>query len=373
MTQYKAVAPHALRSLAASLFVVLTMTSAANAQEAAPAAEAAAPVLREDVPMRYVVKSGDTLWGIASRYLADAWQWPELWYVNGKLANPHAIYPGDVLELHNVRGRAVLSRQEPEATTTPETGPDMERRSPQMRESQLGAALPAIPLEAIRNFLNGPRVVDLETLNAAPYLLAFADDRLLGSAQMTVYIKRLAESQGTVFSTMRQGVAYKDPDTGKLLGYEAIPTGEVEIKSYGTPSVGVMSKSTREVLAGDRLLPLLSDNFMANFYPHAPAQPIEGRIISLYDGVSQTGQFQIVALNRGSKHGLEAGHVLSILQASKKVKDPVTGRQEFLPKQDAGELMVFKVMPGISYGLVMTARRAIHVLDHVQQPALAQQ
>ena len=372
MTQYKAVAPHALRSLAASLLVALTMTSAANAQDAAPAAEAAVPVLREDVPMRYVVKPGDTLWGIASRYLADAWQWPELWYVNGKLANPHAIYPGDVLELHNVAGRMVLSRQGSE-TPPSGTGADMERRSPQLRESQLGDALQAIPLDAIRNFLNGPRAVDLETLNAAPYLLAIADDRLLGAAQMTVYIKRLAEGQGTIFATMRQGVAYKDPDTGKLLGYEAIPSGEVEIKSYGPPAVGVMSKSTREVLAGDRLLPLLGDNFQANFYPHAPAQLIEGRIISLYDGVSQTGQFQIVALNRGSKHSLEVGHVLTVLQAGQKVKDPVTGRQELLPKQDAGLLMVFKVMPTISYGLVMSASRAIHVLDHVQTPDRAQQ
>jgi len=364
MTQYKAVAPHALRSWAVSLLVALTMTGTARAQDVAP--ETAAPVLREDVPLRYVVKPGDTLWGIASRYLADAWQWPELWYVNGKLANPHAIYPGDVLELHNVRGRPVLSRQQDAVPF--EAGVDVERRSPQQRESVLGAALPAIPMDAIRNFLNGPRVVDLETLKGAPYLLAFADDRLLGAAQMTVYIKKLAEGQGTIFSTVRRGATYKDPDTGDLLGYEVIPTGEVEIKNYGTPSVGVMTESTREVLAGDRMLPLEADNFQANFYPHAPSKPVEGRIISLYDGVSQTGQYEIVAINRGNKHGLEVGHVLTVLQAGKKVKDPVTGRSERLPKQDAGVMMVFKVMTDISYGLVMEASRAIHVLDYVQQP-----
>jgi len=33
-------------------------------------------------------------------------------------------------------------------------------------------------------------------------------------------------------------------------------------------------------------------------------------------------------MNRGSKHGLEPGHVLEVLQASRKVKDPVTGRTE---------------------------------------------
>lgn len=321
------------------------------------------PVLRNDAPLRYVVKKGDTLWGIANRYLADAWQWPELWYVNGKLANPHKIYPGDVLELYNVKDRTVLARS---SDVAPDL--DLERLSPQVRESELGDNLPAIPIDAIRNFLNGPRAVDLETLEAAPYLLSFAEENLLGAAQMPVYIKRLSESQGTVFATVRKGERYKDPDTGEVLGYEAIPSGEVEVKSFGNPAAGVMTKSTREVLVGDRMLPLEANHFNANFYPHAPAQPVNGRIISVFDGVSQIGQYYIVAMNRGSKHGLEPGHVLSVLQASRAVKDPVTGKTEYLPKQQAGLLMVFKTMPSISYGLVMTATRAIHVLDHVEKP-----
>ncbi len=393
MTQYKAAAPHALRLCAISMALALAACATQPAQQSAPSSaptfspvstpvdmgdtaprdvaplrrldetRVSTPPLRYDAPLRYVVKKGDTLWGISSRFLADPWQWPELWYVNGKLANPHHIYPGDVLELYNVKDRTVLAR-------AIDVGPDLdlERRGPQVRESALGDNLPAIPIDAIRNFLNGPRAVDLATLDAAPYLLAFADDRLLGAALMTAYVKRLSPGQGTLFSTVRKGTAYKDPDTGELLGYEAIPSGEIEIKSYGTPSVGVMTKSTREVLAGDRMLPLEANNFLANFYPHAPAHPVNGKIISVYDGVSQIGQYHIVAMNRGSKHGLETGHVLSVLQASRKVKDPITGLADYLPKQDAGLLMVFKVMPAISYGLVMMSNREIHVLDHVEKP-----
>lgn len=374
MTQYKADAPPALHrratstafaaALALALGLAVAQPVAAQAPEATPyssladaqiAAEEA--TLLDTAPLRYVVQKGDTLWGIANRYLADPWQWPELWYVNGQLKNPHQIYPGDVLELYNVKGRTRLVRSG-----------DLERLVPQVRESELGDGLPAIPIDAIRNFLNGPRAVDLDTLNAAPYLLAFADDRLMGAAQMSVYIKQLSPRQGAVFSTVRKGVAYKDPDTGELLGYEAIPSGEVEIKNYDTPSLGVMTKSTREVLAGDRMLPLEANNFLANFYPHAPQGAVNGRIISVYDGVSQIGQYHIVAMNRGSKHGLETGHVLSIQQASRKVKDPVTGKPDYLPKQEAGLLMVFKVMPRISYGLVMKATSEIHVMDHVEKP-----
>ncbi len=391
MTQYKAVAAHALRLFTIALVAALTACAAAPTstsvvvKPAVPAqpdtrastgpstgssimpvhgyAEAAAGAqgisLRNNAPLRYVVKKGDTLWGIANRYLADAWQWPELWYVNGKLKNPHKIYPGDVLELYNVKGRTMLARSDDLR---------LERLSPQVRESELGDSLPAIPIDAIRNFLKGPRVVDLETLSRAPYLLAFAGEHIIGGANMGVFIKNLPADAVTVFATVRQGMQYKDPDTGELLGYEAIPSGEVEIKALGNPAEGMLTKSVREILPGDRLLPPEAESYQANFYPHVPTQAVDGKIISVYQGVSEISQYQIVAMNRGSKHGLEPGHVLRVLQLPREVKDPITGKQELLPEQSAGLLMVFKTMPGISYGLIMDTDRPIHVLDRVEKP-----
>lgn len=393
MTQYKAVAPHSLPvvlrlcalAAAATLAACASKPLAGSASSStapiadlAPDAQPSAPLnaqplqrmddalagatdygLRPDAPLRYVVKKGDTLWGIANRYLSDAWQWPELWYVNGKLANPHKIYPGDVLELYNVNGRTVLAR-----------GEDLERLSPQIRDSLLGDGLQAIPIGAIRHFLKGPRIVDLDTLNRAPYILGFADEHIIGGANMGIFVKNLPADGATSFATVRRGVIYKDPDTGELLGYEAIPSGEAEIKSFGTPAEGMLTDSRHEVLAGDRLLPPEAQNFQANFYPHVPKEPINGKIISVYQGVSEITQYQIVALNRGAKHGLEPGHVLRIKQAPRKIKDPVTGKPETLPEIDSGLLMVFKVMPGLSYGLIMDANRSIHVLDRVEKPVL---
>jgi LysM repeat protein len=315
--------------------------------------------LKETAPLRYVVKKGDTLWGIANRYLADAYQWPELWYVNGKIANPHKIYPGDVLQLMVVNGRTQLVR-----------GDDLERLSPRIRESELEDALPAIPIDAIRNFLRGPRVVDADTLNKAPYILSFVDEHIIGAMNNPVFIKNLKRDDGAAFSVVHKGVVYKDPDTGEILGYEAIPSGEAEIRAFGTPSDAMLTKSFREILLGDRLLPLEAENFQAFFYPHAPKAAVGAKIISVFNGVSQISQFQIVTLNRGSSQGLEAGHVLTILQAPRKIVDPVTGRADTLPEQEAGLLMVFKVMPKVSYGLVMSATRPVHVLDHAEKPDL---
>jgi len=391
MTQYKAI--EALVRVAASSAAVLALASCAltskpsepiytvqaPAKPASPAlidepfpdeglqpvdsvfaAREAAPELglREDAPLRYVVKKGDTLWDISNKFLADAWQWPELWYVNGKIANPHRIYPGDVLELAYLKGRPVLTRG----------GSGLERVSPQVREVPLDAAVAAIPIDAIRNFLRGPRVVDADTLERAPYILEFTDAHVVGAEGVGIFIQKLPADSPTDFAVVRKGDVYRDPVTDEILGYEAIPTAVAELRVPGTPAEGMLNEAFREVLRGDRLLPLEQDNFEANFYPHAPNFPVGGRIISVFDGVSQIAQYQIVTLNRGTNHGIEPGHVLSILQARRSVRDPYTKKMVVLPEQYAGRLMVFKVSPKISYGLVMTATRPIHVLDKVEKP-----
>ncbi|WP_341919168.1 LysM peptidoglycan-binding domain-containing protein, partial [Hydrocarboniphaga effusa] len=155
----------------------------APASAALPIAPQVAPVaLRPDAPLTYTVQRGDTLWSIANRYLLDPWQWPEIWIVNGQVANPHLIYPGDVLQLSVVDGR-------------PQLGLAVERLSPQIRESSIEGAIPTIPLDAIRDFLRGPRLVTPEQLAAAPYLLAFVDDHLIGGEGNLIYAKNLPAGQ----------------------------------------------------------------------------------------------------------------------------------------------------------------------------------
>lgn len=330
------------------------------------------PVLNPDVPLEYVVKKGDTLWDIAEYFLRDPWMWPELWNANPQVENPHLIFPDEVLYLVWVDGKPRLQREAPAPAAQPASKPrsSLARVSPQVRRTPLDAAIPTIPLKEIQAFLRGPRVMEKDHYDDAPHVVSFSDDRLLGSDGADAYVKGTKQADGYNYGVVRRGDKYRDPDDGDVLGYEAIPVGKAVVEQFGKVSVARLLETNREVLKMDRLVPAHDIEFRTDFFPSAPEEDIDGKIISVFDGVSQIGQYQIVTLNRGLLHGLRPGHILSVKQAGKKVKDPnslIWSVQ--LPDIDAGQLMVFKTFDRLSYGLIMRATRPIHVLDKVANPS----
>jgi len=331
-------------------------------------------VLNPDHPQSYEVIKGDTLWDISGKFLKFPWHWPNIWQVNPQIENPHLIYPGDLLSLVYRDGRPVLELTRGNRTYV---------MSPEVREIMLEKAISTIPLSAIGPFLSKPQVVGAETLDSAPYIVASADERLLSGAGDIVYVRGVEESQGKNYSVFRGGKVYQDPDTEEVLGYEAIYTGDALLRQFGDPATVELTKTNREVRIGDRLLYIEDQSYDLNFIPRSPDQDIDGRIISVFDGVSQIGQYQIVVLNRGARDGLETGHVLSIFQAGNTVRDTVISKKYdedyfntknkdvdrnamiTLPDEYAGVAMIFKIFDKVSYAIVMKATRAIHLDDRV--------
>ena len=330
--------------------------------------------LNPDHPQQYEVVRGDTLWDISGRFLKYPWHWPELWSVNSYIENPHLIYPGDLLTLVYRDGKPVL-----ELTR----GSTAYKMSPEAREIKLDKAIATIPLDEIRAFLTRPQVVSEGELAAAPYIVAGSEERLISGAGDRVYVRGLAEEKAKAYSVFSSGKVYIDPQTQEVLGYEAIYKGDGVVAAMGDPATVALTKTTQEILIGDRLLPIVEDDYEMNFFPRSPEQEIAGQIISVFNGVSQVGQYQIVVLNRGDRDALQAGHVLQIYQTGKNVIDPVlSGREDesyfnthnkgvdrnatvTLPDEYAGIAMVFKVFEKVSYAIVMKATKAIHINDKV--------
>ncbi|MGI9257419.1 MAG: LysM peptidoglycan-binding domain-containing protein [Gammaproteobacteria bacterium] len=318
-------------------------------------------------PDRYVVEPGDTLWDISGLFLQDPWYWPEIWQINPQVANPHLIYPGDILSLTYIDGQPVLQLERGIASSSG----TIERLSPRVRVEQLEQAIPTIPAELVRAFLSRAAVVEESRVNDLPYIVALPEG-LVGSAGQDVYVRGTSEPVGAIYDLIHLGDELVDPDTGEVLGYQGLYVGEGRISRTGDPATLALMATTREARRGDYLLEI-EEIQPANYFPRAPGGDIEGRIISVINGLSLVGQYQAVVLNRGAIHGLENGHVLRAFTAGRIVEDEV-GESQFrgelvqLPEEPAGTMMVFRVFDRMSYALVMEATSDIHVLDVVRNP-----
>ncbi len=315
-------------------------------------------------PERYTVVRGDTLWDISARFLRDPWLWPDVWQANTQIKNPHLIYPGDIITLSFIDGMPVLQVERSASSGNI-------KLSPKIRAERLDQAIPTIPIDAIAQFLSRPYALNEGELDDAPYVVHFLDDHIIGGAGHQMYVRSITEPKSWKYEVVRPGKPYIDPKTEEILGYEALFIGNANLQRPGDPAKLLLTKTELETVIGDRLLPILKDEPLTNFHPVAPKERIDGQIISVLNGVSQIGQFNTVVINRGSKDGLEPGHVLRILQGGDEVRDvihPVRGERIKLPLEEAGILMIFRTFDRISFGLVMHASSPLHVLDTVRTP-----
>ena len=320
--------------------------------------------IRPDAPEKYVVVKGDTLWDISERFLDNPWLWPEVWQLNPEIANPHLIYPGDIIFLtYDQNGRPILTVQRGRPTM---------KMSPTARASRIDKAIPTIPVDAIHQFLTRGGILTKEEYEKAPYIVAFQDDRIVAATTDTAYVRGLDKNiPSNLYSIVRLGKAYRDPENdNKILGYETIEVGSAELEMLDDPSTLTITGVNREVLAGDRVFPSSDKDALESYYPHAPKKHIEGQIIAVLDGVSRIGQFHVVAINKGENVGIERGHVFSVMQSGRQVRDIYSEENDnvVLPDTEAGHILIFRTFENLSYGLVMRALRDIRLFDKIQTP-----
>jgi hypothetical protein len=334
----------------------------------------AGPVLAANAPDSYVVKKGDTLWGIAKVFLRDPWFWPEIWQVNSQIQNPHLIYPGDTLRLVYIDGkpRVTVSRGIAERGGAA-------RVEPRVRSQPLEAAVTTIPYETVAAFMSKPSVLSPDQIKRAPYVLTSRDAHVVVSDGDTIYARGFAApaALGTHYNVVHVGDPLRDPDDNRIVGYDGIFTGSGRVTRDGDPTTLLMTESARETEPGDKLFPGVSDVAL-DFIPSPPKIKVNGRIMAVSDGVTVIGQYQVVVINRGTRDGLSPGNVLAVYDVGGTLRDTVshgyygmnrlTSKTVRLPDERSGTFMVFKTFDTISYGLIMEAKDIIQVADRVANP-----
>ena len=312
--------------------------------------------LANDAPDRHTVVKGDTLWGISGKFLQEPYRWPELWRMNkDQVKNPHRIYPGQVL---------VLDR----SGATPQLRIEDVKLQPKVYSEQPARAIPSIPQNVIEPFLSKPLVLDEDGLKNAPKIVATQEDRVYIGPGGRAYVAGLKEKtkQWQVF---RPTKPILDPETREAIGHEAFYLGTATLVAEGDPATVDIATAVQEIGINDRLLPAARAD-IGNYAPHAPAKQIEGQIATVYGGVKESGRHSVVTLNRGSRDGIEAGHVLALYRkgGERLYRDGNETSTVKLPSERYGVVFVFRVFERISYALVMDVTRPVIVSDIVRTP-----
>jgi hypothetical protein len=385
-----------------ALFVALALgLSVASAQQPDPRQTGNVLGIKADAPDQYVVQRGDTLWGIAGKFLSEPWRWPDIWRLNkDEIRNPHLIYPGNVVRLDRATGMLSIDRVEPRVRVEP----------------LAAEAIPTIPLKVIEPFLARPLVIERGGLDNAPQIVATQEGRFNIGAGARAYVDGLANTKETLWQVYRPGSALVDPDTDEALGYEAIYLGAARLlrqagKSQGgkvEPATVQILSAVQEISEGDRLV-VAPQPQVFSFAPRAPEKPVRARIMSIYDGRNdarfdyygtspitqgvligrtteaeqqqryggETGGLAVVSLNKGAKHGLEPGHVLALYRSTTIIRDRSVGPFYMgdprtppfpLPEERYGLLMVFRVFENLSYALTLGVERQVAPGDVAAKP-----
>lgn len=353
----------------------LVACAVAGPVQAAPALSANC-AFRPNAPDQHVVVKGDTLWDISGTFLQNPWCWPQVWGMNrDEIRNPHWIYPGQIIYFDRTRGRLSLTR--------PGSGdgrgePPITKLSPQLRSESLERdAVQSIPAGMIEPYLTQPLVVEANALASAPRIVASQEGRVYLGTGDRVYVKGKLEG-GRTFQVFRPSGPLRDPQTRKVLAHEAAYLGTVTLDREAAPGVDAhtfrVAEMRQEMGVGDLLVPM-PPTPVRNYMPHAPAQPVDARVMSIYAGVSHAGQSQVVTVNRGSVDGLDVGSVLQLYHLGKTVPDPASkgvlgfGKRTIkLPDEQYGSLFIFRVFSNVSYGLIMQVTAPVEVGDVARSP-----
>ena len=320
-------------------------------------AQGAKPIeLADGAPDRHIVTSGDTLWGIAAKFLKDPYRWSEVWRLNTEeIKNPHRIYPGQVVVLDK-------SGNQPRLKLVTVTEPRREYVEP------LKKGIPSIPPQDIEPFLSEQRVLDATGMDAAPRVIALQSDRVIAGAGDSIFTTEVT-TQEKAWQLFRPGKPLLDPDTKETLGYESVFLGTARLTKTGVPSSFLVLTSKQEIVRDDRLLAAPRQDVM-NYLPHAPDKMIMGKVLAIYSGVNFGGPQTVITLNRGKADGLEPGHVLAVDLAGATVSNRYQGEKTDYKLPDArnGLLFVFRVYDRVAYALVMNATHPVVVGDTVRPP-----
>lgn len=324
-------------------FCLLLLPLASSAQESA---------------RTYVIKKGDTLWGLSERFIKDPYYWPALWSNNPDIGNPHFIYPGQQLAIYDGRIEIVPAHPAPPVVAEPEV--EVEAAA----EPVVPEPVPAITVRT----LGGARgFVEMDGPAPAGTLVDTVDNRILMASGDMVFVKPqdpAAMRSGDRFSLFATGEPVLHPVTGQPVGHQVAELGALQITESGRKvATAVITDSFREIQRGAELRPWRPQ--VQEVELKKASQEISGYVITGGDGKLALSQFDVIFVDLGAAEGLEVGNMLYISR-QRMATELAYGAEELqLPDVLLGSAVVLETHPHTAAALVLKAADSMYRGDRV--------
>jgi hypothetical protein len=302
----------------------------------------------QEEPTIYVIKQGDTLWGLSDRFIKDPHYWPDMWSKNAQITNPHLIYPGQKLRVFPDRLEFVTDEQEKPAVqepTQPEVAPEK-----------------TYTVRGNEGFL-------LEKGARPPgMIIGIHNNRTIAGDDDIVYTDlgtNRGLKGGEKFSIFRKEGNVKHPKTEEILGIKIIPLGTLQITDLETKaSRAIITKNYREISPEAVLLPY-REGQRREVPLKRPSRDMKGYIVESFSGSSIIAAGDIVFIDLGRIQGAEPGNMFYIVRDVVLDKKLTEGRVDKLPQELLGAMVILDTRENTATALVVKSIDAIYKGDRI--------
>lgn len=311
----------------------------------------------QEEPAIYVIKKGDTLWGLSDRFIKDPNYWPNMWSKNSQVTNPHFIYPGQKVRIFPDRMEFVPKE---EAAAIPAKG--------STSATAVAAALQEVAAEKTYTLYGTEGMLVDNGFRPYGSVVGMLHGRIIAGVDDIVYTDigtDLKASGGDKFSIFRKDVSVNHPLNNEGLGFKMIPLGTLQLTDVERKaSRAIITASTREISPGAFLLPY-KENRRREISLKNSAKELKGCIVESYNGVSTIAAGDVVYIDLGTSQGAEEGNMLYIVRDVTIDQRYVEGRIDNLPQELIGALVVLEAGKKTSSALVVKSIETIYKGDRI--------
>jgi|GEM_PF-227669 len=335
-----------------------------------------------DAPKKVVVQEGDTLWDLCATHLNNPWYWQKVWAMNKQIANPHWIYPGNVIYFSEMPGSGAMVSAEGEPLPADEesVGTDELGHIPDILDEQEWGEVAEGGKYRIKDyftaisgmgydFYNFRRdgFIAYKELQYTGKITNSPEENLLLTEGDMVYIKpedKMDFKVGKSYQVFRQGEKVKHPATGDKLGVKVEILGSLEIIRLSSKNVATarITQSYSEIERGDLVRPW--NDPVRDMRPRRNKVSLQGYVVARMGDNDIITEHQIVYLDKGVSHGVEEGNRLFVIRKID-YESPDGLDKDDLPFEKIGELVVLSAGHQTSVAMVATSLIGIEVGDKV--------